>query len=173
MAIHRIDSDGASRFLCTGGEHWRRNTVCLFLLKCCCAAWPGCACYEQLIDVKGCDNATATALFHGRHFEATGRRYIFTRIHSVCSGGLVKPDIVFFGEDLPDRFANLIQEDFAHVDLLLVSKLLMEATLTGRSRVFQIFFKKDADPARWEPPDRSPPQRPPVESVLEKGRHKS
>merc|ERR1719421_380429 len=35
-------------------------------------------------------------------------------------GGLVKPDIVFFGEDLPDRFANLIQEDFAHVDLLLV-----------------------------------------------------
>lgn len=27
-----------------------------------------------------------------------------------CEGGLVKPDVVFFGEDLPDRFFDLMDE---------------------------------------------------------------
>jgi len=35
-------------------------------------------------------------------------------------GGLVKPDIVFFGEALPDRFHTLMQEDFPRADLLIV-----------------------------------------------------
>ncbi len=35
-------------------------------------------------------------------------------------GGLVKPDIVFFGEALPSRFFKLINEDFAKCDLLIV-----------------------------------------------------
>jgi hypothetical protein len=30
------------------------------------------------------------------------------------------------------------------------------------------FFRKDARPARWEPPGGSPPVRDPVESFLEK-----
>lgn len=34
--------------------------------------------------------------------------------------GLVKPDIVFFGEPLPRRFYNLIDDDFSACDLLLV-----------------------------------------------------
>ncbi|CAK0862025.1 unnamed protein product [Prorocentrum cordatum] len=35
-------------------------------------------------------------------------------------GGLVKPDIVFFGESLPERFFRLQREDFALCDLLLI-----------------------------------------------------
>jgi NAD-dependent protein deacetylase sirtuin 2 len=33
---------------------------------------------------------------------------------------LVKPDIVFFGEALPDRFSTTLKQDFAEADLLLV-----------------------------------------------------
>jgi len=35
-------------------------------------------------------------------------------------GELVKPDIVFFGEELPQRFRDLVEEDFPKCDLLLV-----------------------------------------------------
>ena len=34
--------------------------------------------------------------------------------------GLVKPDIVFFGEQLPSRFIQCLQRDFGECDLLLV-----------------------------------------------------
>ncbi|CAF0987004.1 unnamed protein product [Brachionus calyciflorus] len=36
-----------------------------------------------------------------------------------CSGGLVKPDIVFFGENLPDEFLNY-KKDFLQCDCLIV-----------------------------------------------------
>lgn len=35
-------------------------------------------------------------------------------------GGLVKPDIVFFGEALPHRFFHLLEEDEPECDLLIV-----------------------------------------------------
>ena len=35
-----------------------------------------------------------------------------------CSGN-VKPDIVFFGEDLPDRFHKLLKKDVKQADLLI------------------------------------------------------
>ena len=35
-------------------------------------------------------------------------------------GEYVKPDIVFFGENLPERFYDCAQEDFQHCDLLIV-----------------------------------------------------
>lgn len=35
-------------------------------------------------------------------------------------GGLVKPDVVFFGENLPHRFFSLTSEDFPQCDLLVV-----------------------------------------------------
>ena len=40
-----------------------------------------------------------------------------------CDGcdALVKPDIVFFGENLPERFARLVAEDFPKCDLLIVA----------------------------------------------------
>lgn len=34
--------------------------------------------------------------------------------------GLVKPDIVFFGEGLPERFYDLAERDFPACDLLVV-----------------------------------------------------
>lgn len=37
-----------------------------------------------------------------------------------CEGGLVKPDIVFFGEALPERFHTKRMEDFGQCDLLIV-----------------------------------------------------
>lgn len=38
----------------------------------------------------------------------------------LCTTGVVKPDIVFFGEDLPERFRGSFAPDFASCDLLLV-----------------------------------------------------
>jgi len=38
---------------------------------------------------------------------------------NICRG-IVKPDIVFFGESLPNRFNNLMEEDFPKCDLLIV-----------------------------------------------------
>jgi len=35
-------------------------------------------------------------------------------------GGLVKPDIVFFGESLPTRFGRMIQSDLREADMLIV-----------------------------------------------------
>ena len=40
--------------------------------------------------------------------------------------GLVKPDIVFFGEDLPPRFHSLQLPDFAKCDLLIVMGTSLE-----------------------------------------------
>ncbi|XP_046606279.1 NAD-dependent protein deacetylase Sirt2 [Neodiprion virginianus] len=37
-----------------------------------------------------------------------------------CKDGIVKPDIVFFGETLPDRFHTLIDNDFKQADLLII-----------------------------------------------------
>ena len=54
------------------------------------------------------------AIVHGREgpegWSAMGERY----------GGLVKPDIVFFGEQLPERFFQLAEVDLAECDLLII-----------------------------------------------------
>lgn len=52
--------------------------------------------------------------------------YVKERIFSdqipICTEcpGVVKPDIVFFGESLPDRFQRCLQEDFQHCDMLII-----------------------------------------------------
>ncbi|DBB05735.1 hypothetical protein WJX77_006542 [Trebouxia sp. C0004] len=38
----------------------------------------------------------------------------------LCTEGLVKPDIVFFGEGLPARFFQYMATDFSKADLLIV-----------------------------------------------------
>ncbi|XP_068854482.1 NAD-dependent protein deacetylase sirtuin-2 isoform X3 [Aphelocoma coerulescens] len=47
---------------------------------------------------------------------------IFSSLVPKCEKcqGLVKPDIVFFGENLPSRFFALLESDFEKVDLLLI-----------------------------------------------------
>lgn len=37
-----------------------------------------------------------------------------------CNEGVVKPDIVFFGEMLPERFHFLADRDFTEADLLII-----------------------------------------------------
>ncbi|KAJ9084577.1 NAD-dependent protein deacetylase sirtuin-2 [Entomophthora muscae] len=39
---------------------------------------------------------------------------------NVCHNGILKPDITFFGENLPSRFYTLMEKDFPTCDLLLV-----------------------------------------------------
>jgi len=55
--------------------------------------------------------------------------------HCITCNGLIKPDIVYFGESLPSRFFQLAQEDFPQCDLLLVIgtslKVYPFASLTG------------------------------------------
>uniref|UniRef100_A0A8V5GHI6 NAD-dependent protein deacetylase sirtuin-2 n=2 Tax=Melopsittacus undulatus TaxID=13146 RepID=A0A8V5GHI6_MELUD len=50
------------------------------------------------------------------------RERIFSSLVPKCEEcqGLVKPDIVFFGESLPSRFFTLLQSDFQQVDLLII-----------------------------------------------------
>ncbi|NXB78614.1 SIR2 deacetylase, partial [Donacobius atricapilla] len=50
------------------------------------------------------------------------RERIFSSLVPKCEKcqGLVKPDIVFFGENLPSRFFALLESDFEKVDLLLI-----------------------------------------------------
>ena len=45
-----------------------------------------------------------------------------TPINCTVCNGLVKPDITFFGEMLPDRFYGLFREDFGKCDLLLINR---------------------------------------------------
>ena len=44
------------------------------------------------------------------------------RVAPACvhCGGLIKPDVVFFGEGLPPRFGRLVKEDLRSADLLIV-----------------------------------------------------
>lgn len=55
-----------------------------------------------------------------------------------CKEGVVKPDIVFFGELLPERFHYLADQDFAQADLLIImgSSLVVHpfASLINRVR---------------------------------------
>jgi len=50
------------------------------------------------------------------------KKAVFSDVIPKCKecGGLVKPDIVFFGESLPSRFFGKVSEDFPKCDLLLV-----------------------------------------------------
>lgn len=42
------------------------------------------------------------------------------KIPTCSCGGVVKPDITFFGEGLPERFWDLVDDDFVECDLLLI-----------------------------------------------------
>ncbi|KAL2717356.1 NAD-dependent protein deacetylase sirtuin-2 isoform X1 [Vespula squamosa] len=55
-----------------------------------------------------------------------------------CKEGVIKPDVVFFGEILPERFHYFADRDFAHADLLIImgSSLVVQpfASLIDRVR---------------------------------------
>ncbi|KPJ01463.1 NAD-dependent deacetylase sirtuin-2 [Papilio xuthus] len=50
------------------------------------------------------------------------KEIIFADQIPICTEcpGIIKPDIVFFGESLPDRFQNCLREDFQQCDMLII-----------------------------------------------------
>jgi NAD-dependent deacetylase sirtuin 2 len=76
---------------------------------------------DLLVEAHG-TFATAHCLACKRQFELDEIRDDVAAgkvVHCRC-GGLVKPDLVFFGDQLPDRFGQLANEDFPVCDLLFV-----------------------------------------------------
>ncbi|XP_038072910.1 NAD-dependent protein deacetylase sirtuin-2-like isoform X2 [Patiria miniata] len=86
---------------------------------------------ERIAGVPGDLMVEAHGTFHTGHcIGKCGKEYtqqwmkdeIFADRLPKCTEceGLVKPDIVFFGESLPMRFSKLVMEDFPKCDLLIV-----------------------------------------------------
>lgn len=69
---------------------------------------------------------------------------IFSDLVPTCEkcNGVVKPDIVFFGENLPSRFFSCVEKDFPKCDLLIIlgSSLAVQpfASLIDRYNFFCI-----------------------------------
>jgi NAD-dependent deacetylase sirtuin 2 len=68
---------------------------------------------NHIIRIPGCGKKFTLEEFKSRIFRESIPRC------SNCSG-LIKPDIVFFGEQLPHRFHSLIDNDFSNCDALIV-----------------------------------------------------
>lgn len=93
---------------------------------------------EKLVEAHG--------TFHTNHCIGCRREYsmewvkeqIFADNVPTCTkcNGIVKPDIVFFGEDLPQKFYVLPDKDFSECDLLIIMGTSLEvqpfASLVGR-----------------------------------------
>uniref|UniRef100_UPI00358ED4A8 NAD-dependent protein deacetylase sirtuin-2 isoform X1 n=1 Tax=Myxine glutinosa TaxID=7769 RepID=UPI00358ED4A8 len=94
-------------------------------------------CYTQNIDtlervagITGDNLVEAHGSFHTSHCLSCGKVFTLTWMKEeifkdkvpVCDEceGLVKPDIVFFGESLPQRFFQCIQKDCSDCDLLII-----------------------------------------------------
>ena len=69
---------------------------------------------------------------------------IFSDLVPTCEkcNGVVKPDIVFFGENLPSRFFSCVEKDFPKCDMLIIlgSSLAVQpfASLIDRYSLFCI-----------------------------------
>lgn len=77
---------------------------------------------EKLVFAHGSFTSAHCVNCHKKHDTEYVRERIFSDEIPYCDEckGLVKPDIVFFGERLPRRFYNLMDEDFPLCDLLIV-----------------------------------------------------
>ncbi|XP_028398493.1 NAD-dependent protein deacetylase sirtuin-2-like isoform X2 [Dendronephthya gigantea] len=86
---------------------------------------------ERIAGVPGEKLVEAHGTFHTAHCSQCRKEYtqewikdqIFADNIPTCEGdceGVVKPDIVFFGESLPDRFSRLLSQDMPKCDLLII-----------------------------------------------------
>ena len=55
-------------------------------------------------------------------------------------GGVVKPDIVFFGENLPERFFKCVSSDFKQCDLLIILGTRLCKNMNGSSVETHAFY---------------------------------
>mmetsp|Transcript_50585 Transcript_50585/g.82758 ORF Transcript_50585/g.82758 Transcript_50585/m.82758 type:complete len:619 (+) Transcript_50585:45-1901(+) len=76
---------------------------------------------EALVEVHG-TFATARCLgCNQAHSSAHVKQAVFEdRIPRCRCGDLIKPDIVFFGEQLPERFFDMVKEDLDEAELVIV-----------------------------------------------------
>eukprot|EP00698_Gefionella_okellyi_P009590 TRINITY_DN2453_c0_g1_i2.p1 TRINITY_DN2453_c0_g1~~TRINITY_DN2453_c0_g1_i2.p1 ORF type:complete len:634 (+),score=101.04 TRINITY_DN2453_c0_g1_i2:87-1904(+) len=76
---------------------------------------------DKLVEAHGCF-ATAHCIVCSKEYEADAiRAEVFAEKVPTCEcGGTIKPDIVFFGEQLPQRFHALVKKDLAAADLLII-----------------------------------------------------
>merc|ERR1711957_577473 len=78
---------------------------------------------DKLVECHGhFRNASCTSCGIPYDGKECKRKIVEERTAPICAkcGGLVKPDIVFFGESLPVRFGKLLHGDIAYTDLLIV-----------------------------------------------------
>lgn len=75
-----------------------------------------------LVEGHGTCSSCACIRCHKPYSPSIPQEAVNERRIPVCGscGGLIKPDIVFFGEDLPDRFYSCVAEDCYQTDLVLV-----------------------------------------------------
>uniref|UniRef100_A0A0K2UY20 NADdependent protein deacetylase sirtuin2like [Strongylocentrotus purpuratus] n=1 Tax=Lepeophtheirus salmonis TaxID=72036 RepID=A0A0K2UY20_LEPSM len=79
---------------------------------------------DLLVEAHG-SFASSTCQLCGSRYDQAWMEKKLTEVDVVCCsregcGGVVKPDIVFFGESLPGRFSNLVFQDFPYCDLLII-----------------------------------------------------
>jgi NAD-dependent deacetylase sirtuin 2 len=76
---------------------------------------------DKLVEAHGSVNsATCLKCKIKFKYEYIKEKIIKEEIPICACGGIIKPDIVFFGELLPTRFHKLIDQDFPKCDLLIV-----------------------------------------------------
>ncbi|KAG8438752.1 hypothetical protein GDO86_005084 [Hymenochirus boettgeri] len=76
---------------------------------------------DKIVEVHGTFSSASCSLCYTPFPPDKAKELIFSGISPICNicSGLVKPDIVFFGEDLPDTFKQGYQ-DFPKADLLII-----------------------------------------------------
>ncbi|GAB5360899.1 hypothetical protein AAMO2058_000667400 [Amorphochlora amoebiformis] len=77
---------------------------------------------EKLVQAHGGFNSAHCLKCKKKHDPENVRKVLFQDEIPRCDcGGLIKPDIVFFGEGLPQRFHELSKKDFPKCDLLIIA----------------------------------------------------
>jgi len=77
---------------------------------------------DYLVEAHGCFAEAHCISCHKEYDQQYVKDKLFADEIVRCSSckGLVKPDIVFFGEGLPERFFTLMKNDFEQCDLLII-----------------------------------------------------
>lgn len=83
---------------------------------------------EAMVEAHGTFYTNHCIDCHKEYTKEWAKKEIFADRVPTCikCNGLVKPDIVFFGEDLPERFYRLPQSDFKKCDLLIIMGTSLE-----------------------------------------------
>ncbi|KAM4677738.1 NAD-dependent protein deacetylase sirtuin-3-like isoform 2-T3 [Discoglossus pictus] len=99
---------------------------------------------EKLVEAHGTFSSASCHLCYTPFDAEEAREYIMTeRIPrcKICSG-FVKPDIVFFGEDLPQSYHKVVQ-DFPKADLLIVMGTSLAVDLHDMKKTLVIIQHKN------------------------------